>query len=303
MKIVSLLASATEIVCGLGAADELVAISHECDFPTEILGRPRITKAWIDDQLPSAEIDAQVRERLSKGLPLYTIDESALARLAPDLIITQSQCEVCAVSYQDVAQTAARLSRPPQVVDLNPTSLSEVLADIQRIGSALGRQSRAQAYVEDLRERLQDMETRLAGATRPSVACIEWTEPLMFAANWTPELFRRAGGEYVLGEDGEHSRYGQWESLRTANPDIIVVSPCGFDLERTRREFASLRAHPDWNSLSAAREGEVYAVDGNVYLNRSGPRLVDTIEVLARILHADRCTDLEVADKAWCRLQ
>ncbi|MBW3598829.1 MAG: cobalamin-binding protein, partial [Planctomycetes bacterium] len=275
-SIVSLLSSATEMLYMLGLGDRIAAVSHECDYPPEAAEKPRGTICRIDAAAPSGAIDEEVRRRIRQGLPLYEIDVDLLVRLRPDLIVTQAQCDVCAVRFEDV--TAAVSSTPElaatRVVPLNPASLDDVLRDIRRIGEAAGCPGRAEEVVADLQRRI----ARVQAATRdipshqkPRVACIEWIEPLMLAGNWMPQLLDLAGAAPGPTTAGEHSRYHAWQEVIDFQPEVIVVMPCGFDLPRTIQEAAALREQPGWSDLPAVRNSRVFAVDGNAYFNRAGP--------------------------------
>lgn len=290
LRIASLLASGTEILYGLGLGDRVVAVSHECDFPPEALGKPRVTFANVNAAAASTDIDAEVKSRLAAGESLYGIDVERLAELSPDLIVTQSQCEVCAVSDKDLARAAAgapALANVP-VVSLNPTTLRAVYADIARVAAAAGVPASGEKYLAELRLRVQRVQDRVAAIPRndrPRVACVEWIEPLMIAGNWMPELIELAGGECGLARAGERTTYADWNAVRAHDPQVIIVAPCGFDLERTRREAGVLQQLPGWNEIAAVRGGRVYVADGNAYFNRSGPRLFDTLEILSATLH------------------
>lgn len=289
-RIVSLLSSATEILFAIGVGDRVVAISHECDFPPEIAGRPRVTRSLIESAKPSGEIDDQVRQLSATGRPLYELDTERIAELRPQLIVTQSQCDVCAIAYDQVAtmvQGDPRL-RQTQVWALNPTSLSDVLADIARIGTATGAELAAAEFIATLQKRIAAVANRTAAlnvSERPRTVCIEWIEPLMLAANWTPELIELAGGQNGLTRAGQHSAYGNWDQVRSYDPEVILVAPCGFDLPRTLEESRMLQNREGWNNLSAVKSSRTFAVDGSAYFNRSGPRLVDSLEIAAHIIH------------------
>jgi iron complex transport system substrate-binding protein len=288
-RIVSLLASGTEILYALGLGDQLVAVSHECDYPAEVLDKPRVTRTAVDALAASAQIDRQVCEMIAARQPLYAIDEPRVAALAPDLIITQAQCEVCAVNYADVLRFAEQRLPGTQVLALNPCRLGDLLTDIQRVGEATGRQTQARQLDAELRERIEAVRRRTAEIpppARPVVACIEWIEPMYLAANWMPELIELAGGRQPFTQAGAKSTATPWEQLVKVDPEVIVVMPCGFDLARTLAECPTLAARPGWGKLRAVRENRVYAVDGSAYFNRSGPRLVDSGEILSRILHS-----------------
>jgi iron complex transport system substrate-binding protein len=240
----------------------------------------------------SLAIDDQVRGMLAAGEPLYGIDAAALVALAPDLIVTQAQCDVCAVKYQDVLDLVA--SEPSlakaRVVALNPTTLEEIFADILRVGDAIARADAALEYVNSLRVRVDAirMATNISIAQRPRTACVEWIDPLMLAANWMPQLVELAGGSQPQATQGHHSTYNRWDEVVSFDPEVLIVMPCGFDLARAVSESDTLRAKPGWGDLSAVRNRRVYAVDGNAYFNRSGPRIVDSLEILAGLLHPER---------------
>lgn len=286
MKIVSLLPSATEIVCALGLAEQLVGISHECDFPPEIAGRPVLTAPKVDPTADSATIDAAVRQLVRDGLSVYRIDTQRLARLQPDLIVTQDQCEVCAVSYADVlAATQAVLATPANIVSLRPSRLDDIFDDIQRVADAAQCAAAGAALTCSLRERLDALRTRAAHVhSRPRVACVEWMAPLMVAGNWVPELVELVGGTCDLVAAGAHSPTLGWDDLIAYAPDVVILMPCGFKLEQTQRELARLTGHAAWSRLPAVQNQRVYAVDGNAYFNRPGPRIVDSAELLAGLV-------------------
>jgi iron complex transport system substrate-binding protein len=279
--IVSLLSSATEMVDALGALDMLVGRSHECDYPAAVRGLPVCTKPLIDVDADSRGIDEQVKNSARNALSIYQVFDDVLERLQPTHIITQVQCEVCAVSLRDVEQSiASRLASAPAVVALNPVSLAGIWEDFRRVGEAAGVP--AEPVIAELQRQMRPVTT----AHRPMVACIEWIEPLMAAGNWTPELIDLAGGVDVFGRAGVHSPWITWEELLARDPEAIVVAPCGFDLARTRREMHWITDRPDFMRLQAARNKRVYLADGNRYFNRPGPSIVGTFNFLKRILHA-----------------
>ena len=288
-RIVSLIASATEIVCGLGFEDELVGRSHECDYPSSVSRLPTCSSSKVEVGAVSRAIDVQVRTIVSEGLSVYRVDPDLLNRLAPTVVITQTQCEVCAVSLKDVEKAVCELvTSQPAIVSLEPMSLSDVWKDIRKVASALGDPARGDDLVTRLRDRLQGIRARTESApTRPSIACIEWIDPLMSAANWMPELVFCAGGTNLFGEPGKHSGYFDFETLAAADPDVIAILPCGFDIERTCREMPPLVNHPGWSQLAAVRNRRVFVTDGNQYFNRPGPRVVESAEILAEILHPE----------------
>ncbi len=317
MRIVSLLASATEMVAALGCLDQLVGRSHECDYPPEVLALPVVSRAMIDVETSSAQIDAQIRQLASTersaeqaalmALSIYAIDIEQLQALRPDVIFTQTQCEVCAVSERDVMRAVAQLTGlRPHIVSLAPYRLEDVWIDVRRVGRALGRDEQAARLVEGYRlrlQRLQEMTGPLAQrqGLKPRVAVLEWLDPLMGAGNWTPELVACAGGEPLFGEVGMHSPWISWDDLQTANPDVLVLAPCGYSLARTMQDIPLLQKHPAWHTLRAVQTGRVYAIDGNQYINRSSPRLVESAELLARVIWGERL-DIAVDNGAWQRI-
>jgi iron complex transport system substrate-binding protein len=310
MRIISLLASATEMVAALGCLDQMVGRSHECDYPPEVFKLPVVSTVQIDTNTSSAQIDAQVKQLAQekrepvdpalKALSIYAIDVDKLQELRPDVIFTQTQCEVCAVSERDVIQAIRNLTGlQPVVVSLSPYRLQDVWEDMRRVGKALGKSDQAQALVVQYQQRLTDLAAKTATfGTRPRVAILEWLDPLMGAGNWTPELVAFAGGEPTFGEIGQHTPWVTWEELQAADPDVIVLSPCGYTLERAMQDIPLLQSHPAWANLQAVRNGRVYAIDGNQYLNRSGPRLVESAELLARVIWGERLP-IVVDNNAW----
>jgi iron complex transport system substrate-binding protein len=288
-RIASLLASGTEILYGLGLGERVVAVSHECDFPSTVAGKPRVTTSHVAAPT-SGEIDNQVRQRLAAGQPLYGIDVETLVRLAPDLIVTQAQCDVCAVKYEDVLamvrdEPALHATR---VVALNPMTLADIFADVDRIGEATRTVDTAKGFISALQKRVDAVREKSATVSRdrrPRVAAIEWIEPLMLAGNWMPELLELAGGVQPLAHKGQHSTYSEYQDLVAFDPEVILVLPCGFDLARAVAEADSFFKLPGWHDLAAVRDGRVYALDGNAYFNRSGPRIVDSLEIVAGLLH------------------
>ena len=284
MHICSLLPGATEIVAALGLADDLVAISHECDYPPEIRPKPVIIRSVVDpEKTSSPNIDRQVREALRNGQGLYRIDESLLRRLDPDLIITQGLCDVCAVTPTEVHRALAGLGRTPLVLSLDSTNLESVLRDIEAIGIATGREAQARRLVEELNGRLAKVQALVQREPRRRVACIEWLEPLYCAGHWVPEMVTLAGGVDLLATAGAPSTKVSWEQVRDSQPDVLVLMPCGFSIERTLSELDRLTSRPGWDDLPAVRTESVYAVEGPAYFNRSGPRLVDGVELLAAL--------------------
>ena len=307
MRIVSLLSSATEILFAIGAGRDVVAISHECDYPAQATKLPRATRSLIDSSLPSQEIDTQVKRLMEAGDALYEIDRDLIRSLKPDLIVTQAQCDVCAVRYQDVVDFVAAepsLSQA-QVVALNPQSLSDVLRDIASLGDLAATPQAARSYVQSLQQRIDRIRipthSASGGYPLPSgeggelsspgegarVVCIEWVEPLMTAGNWTPELIEIAGGASCLATPGKHSGYVAWSDILAAEPEVLLVAPCGFNLERSVLEARRLTELLSYHTLPAVANNRAFVIDGNAYLNRSGPRLIDSLEILAHLIRPD----------------
>ena len=284
MRVISFLPSATEIVAALGHLDDIVGVSHECDFPPSVRSRDVVTSSAIDSRATPVAIDTAVRDFVDTGRPLYDVRAERVAELAPDVMVTQVVCDVCAVSEGDVRALAARLRPRPEVVTLGATTLDGIFDDIRSVASALGVTDRADALVERARERMRVVHETLksARAPRPRVAVVEWTDPVFAAGHWVPEMVYRAGGEDVLAEPGEHSRTRTLDVIRDADPEFILIAPCGFDLERAAADGERALATDAW---SWARERQVWAVDANAYLSRPGPRVVDGIELLAKVLH------------------
>ena len=300
-RIASLISSGTEMLFALGLGDRVVAVSHECDYPPEARARPKATHSHIDSSQSSQLIDEQVARLSREGASLYGLNIELLCELRPDLIVTQAQCDVCAVRYADVidlvhSQPALRTTR---VVALNPQSLGDVLADITRLGQATGTEDAASNLVRSLDRRIAAVRDRCASLRGlPKVVCIEWVEPLMAAGNWTPELIALAGGQSGLAKAGQHSEYCTWDSIVAYDPDVLLIAPCGFDLARSHVEAQRLLRMPGWSNLRAVRGGRAYVLDGNAYLNRSGPRLVESLEILAHLFHPQSFPPPPLVD-AW----
>ena len=286
-RIVSLIASATEIVCALGFESQLVGRSHECDYPQSVKRLPQLTSPKFNTDGSSLEIDQRVKTTLLEALSVYRVDPELLEELKPTHIITQSQCEVCAVSLKDVEQAVCELtSSKPIIVSLEPNSLDDVWADIMRVGKALGAAERAEQLIDELQSRMDDIVQRTHWLdSTPSVAYVEWIEPLMAGGNWMPELVEMAGGLNLFGEAGKHSPWMTWEELLAKDPDVIFVSPCGFDIARTLQEMHLFSGKVEWKSLKAVAAERVFVADGNQYFNRPGPRLGESLEILAEIIH------------------
>jgi len=285
MRICSLLPGATEILFRLGLGDQIVGVTHECDYPPEAKQKTVVVRGAIDsNRLTSGEIDRAVEAVLQGGNALYTLDQPALRDAAPDLILTQGLCDVCALDHHQVVEAARALPRRPDILALNPHSLSDLLSDILRVGGATERLAAAEALVSDLRRRI-DRAGAAQPLPRPRVVCLEWFEPLYVAGHWVPEVVERAGGNDVLGRAGQASAKIEWKHVVEAQPDVLLLMPCGFDVRRTVREATPLRRLGGWNDLPAVKTGNVFALNGNAYFSRPGPRLVDGLEILGRIIH------------------
>jgi iron complex transport system substrate-binding protein len=297
MKIVSLLPAATEIVCALGLRESLVGRSHECDFPEDVKALPPLTRARVDPSLPSVRLDEEVRRIMAARLPIYMLDEARLAALAPDVVVTQAACEVCAIAYEQVVASLRRTAFRARVVSLQPRRLADVLEDIQAVADACDAGARGLALVGSLRERLERVAASPRTGRRPRVAVVEWLAPPMLAGHWVPDAISAAGGVAVGPAPGASSPYATWEEIRSLGADAVVVAPCGFDLARTIREAA-----PVADTLRGLAP-RVLLVDGNAYLNRPGPRLVDAVDTIAAWLRGEavpeeRAVPLEAAVRA-----
>jgi len=298
-RIVSLIASATEIVAALGQLDHLVGRSHECGYPEAVKALPVCTRPRIDVNADSSEIDAAVKQSARTSVSIYDVFADVIEVLRPTHILTQIQCGVCAVSLRDVEQALARgITGQPQIVSLQPDSLAQIWEDIRRVASALGVAARGEQVAAELRERMCQRAARSPARQTPTVACIEWMEPLMAAGNWTPELIGLAGGINLFGRPGEHSPWLSWNDLRTADPDILIIAPCGFDIPRTASELHWMTDRPGWNHLRAVRSGRTYLADGNQYFNRPGPRVVETLEAIVEMLDPAR-TEFRLRGTVW----
>jgi len=300
-RIVSLIASATEIVAALGLEEQLVGRSHECDYPDSVAGVPVCSSSKIDTGAPGRLIDAEVRAIVAQALSVYRVDAELLDSLAPTTIITQTQCEVCAVSLAEVERAVCELvGSRPRIVSLEPMALADVWRDIAAVAEALEVPARGERLVRESLDRLAAIDAQTASRSTPSIACIEWIDPLMYAANWVPELVDVAGGVAMMGEPGRHSGYFEIEQMVARDPDVIAIMPCGFDIVRSQREMSPLTARPEWGRLSAVRQGRVFVTDGNQYFNRPGPRLVESAEILAELLHPDS-VDFGHEGTGWVR--
>jgi iron complex transport system substrate-binding protein len=289
MRICSLLPGATEVAFALGLADELVGISHECDFPPAIQDKPVMVRSRIDSTtLGSGEIDRQVGDLLRAHRSLYELDEELLKNSQPDVILTQGLCDVCALDYNDVVRAARSLPREPRIISLNPRRLGDILDDVLRIGEATDRYPQAESLVGELKNRIEAVRDRTARSTsQPRVVCLEWFDPLYIAGHWVPEMVQIAGGADVLGTVGEPSAKVEWELVISSSPEVLILMPCGFDVERTVQESSLLKHRHGWEGLPAVRDGRNFAVSGTDYFSRPGPRLVDGLEILSHILHPE----------------
>jgi iron complex transport system substrate-binding protein len=288
-RIISLLPSATEIVAALGFADHLVGRSHECDFPPGVETLPICSSTKVPVHGTSYEIDERVKEIVADGLSVYRVDVDRLRELRPDLILTQTQCAVCAVTPRDLEHALCTwVGAQPAIVSLEPNNLDDVWNDFRRVGEALGVLSRAEQLIDSLSKRLAAIRDAARELSRPSVAAIEWLGPLMAGGNWMPELIEIAGGRSLFAPPGEHSSWLDWASIIEADPEVILLLPCGFKIPQTIRDLNLLAGNPAWAHLRAVKQGRVYAIDGHHFFNRPGPRLVDSAEIVAEILHPER---------------
>ncbi|QDU82920.1 corrinoid ABC transporter substrate-binding protein [Planctomycetes bacterium Pla163] len=303
MRIASLLPSATEIVAAVGARDELVGISHECDFPAGVAGLPVLTRPRVAFPRASGAIDRAVRQVLEDALAVYEIELDRLREVAPDVIVTQALCDVCAVSLDDVRAALRELAcENVEVVSLEPGRLSDVWGDVRRVGAATGHAEEGERAAAELERRCDLLRARTAAFdARPSVLTVEWIEPVMIGGTWMPELVEIAGGTALVTVPGQHAPTLALEDLRALDPDVVLVKPCGFDLARTAEEAALLQKVLPWSEWRAAREGRVFVADGNAYFNRPGPRLVESAEILAACMHPSACEDLVTKHAAAMR--
>ncbi len=289
-RIVSLLPSATEIVAGLGLTDRLVGRSHECDFPAEVERLPVVSDTKIQPGGSSREIDQRVQTIVAEGLAVYKVHTELLRELKPDFVLTQTQCAVCAVTPADVEQALCTWTdATPALISLEPDTLDDLWHEIRRVGEALNVTTAADELVATLKTRLAAIAAKTARLPRPTVADLDWMDPLIAGGNWMPELIETAGGENLFGRRGEHSPPLDWTALEARDPDVILLHPCGFKIEQTIADLESLTGNPQWHQLRAVREGRAYILDGHHFFNRPGPRLVESTDIIAEILHPDAC--------------
>lgn len=290
MRIVSLLPGATELVCALGLEEQLVGVSHECDFPPEVVAHlPRLTRSTLPEGLSDpAAIDAAVREKARRGEALYTIDEEQLAALEPDLVLTQALCEVCAVPQGQAVRASVRLRRSPRVIAVNTYRLEDLFESLQQIAEAAGVPERAESRIREWRHRLARVEAAVAGAPRPRVLMLEWLDPPFRCGHWIPDMVTIAGGTEIMGQAGEPSSRIRWEEIEKAQPEVIGLIPCGYRLNEVISAQSLLTRLSFWTRIPAVQKGEVYALDASAYFSRPGPRTIDGIELLAALLHPDR---------------
>lgn len=294
MRIASLLPSATEIVCAVGAHDDLVGISHECDFPSGVEGLPALTRTRQSMPRTSGEIDKSVRAILTDAIAVYEVDVELMRAARPDVIVTQDLCDVCAVSIDDVRRALLELaSKDVEIVCLKPLRLEDVWEDVRRVGRALGREAQGNLAAQGMLDRVQVIGERSAaiGGARPKVLTIEWLDPIMIGGLWMPQLVELAGGETLVTQVGEHAPTLTLDALKQLDPDVVLIKPCGHNLERTREELPLLKSMLPWDSWSAVEAGGVFLTDGNAYFNRPGPRLVESLEILAACVHPDVFSD------------
>lgn len=288
MRICSLLPSATEILFALGLGNEVVGVSHECDFPPEAKSKPVLIKSRISNTESAAAIDRQVREFLARGESLYSIDFELLQSIDPDIIVTQDLCHVCAATPDDLGAALARMDRRPQIVTLNPHSLADVCADIRTVGDATGRAAETDALTAQIQSDIANVERSVAGLERQRVLCLEWLDPPYVAGHWVPEMVERAGGTDVLGCAEKPSFRVDWEIVLAARPDVIIIMPCGYSLAKAEAEFRNLSLPRGWRDSPAVRDGRVFVVEASGYFSRPGPRLASGVALLADAIHAGK---------------
>lgn len=288
MRIVSLLSSATEIICGLGLRDQLVGVTHECDYPAGVSDLPKVTQTLIPHDATSGQIDTLVRERLRSERALYSLDMQVLQSLSPDLIVTQALCDVCAVAESEVQAAACSLPGKPRVINLEPTCLADVFECIRQVGVAAKVGDQAETYIDSLQRRVDAVAKRTESIRqRPSVMLLEWIDPPFCAGHWSPELVALAGGREAIGVASQRSVTTSWADIVAADPEVLLIACCGFGIDRTLQDVPILQASPGWHSLACVKSNRVYVVDGSAYFSRPGPRLVDSLEILANALHSE----------------
>jgi iron complex transport system substrate-binding protein len=303
MRVVSLLPAATEIVAALGLTYRLVGVSHECEYPPEAAGKPRVTHSRLHQSgLSSADLDREVAATLAAGESLYSLDEPLLRALQPDVILTQQLCDVCAVGFGSVAGFAATLATRPHLVNLEPQTLEDIFSGILAVAIALDEPERGFQLIANLTERVEAVRTSVATAhSRPRTFLLEWLDPPFCAGHWNPELVGLAGGEELIGRAGAPSRRVSWDEVREARPEVLPIVCCGYSVERTRQDLEIARHYPGWDELPAVRNRRVYLADGNAYFTVPGPRIVDSLEILARMLHPELFPGEREAGEGWTR--
>lgn len=304
MRIVSLIASSTEILCALGLREFMVGRSHECDFPESIKELPICTSPKFNVDGKSYMIDERVRRILQESLSVYRVDADLLSKLAPTHIVTQSQCEVCAVSLKDVENAVCEMiDSEPQIISLEPNQLSDIWSDIAKVGTACGVSSKAAELVNELKAQMAEIENKANSlSSEPRVGLIEWIDPLMASGNWMPELVRMGGGIDIFGEAGKHSAVMDWAKLAEADPDVLIIAPCGFGIQQIMEEMADMQERPGWQNLTAVKNNKVYVADGNQYFNRPGPRVKESLQIVAEILHPEAFS-FGLEGKGWIRFE
>jgi len=301
MRIISLIPSATEIACELGLIDQIVGISHDCDWPPEIEQKPILSEAIVNSEYPSADIDQIVRETIHNGMSVYHLDQDVLNALRPDLILTQELCEVCAPSFDDVQVAARIMDVAPQIISLEPKNITEILENILLVGEATSTEARAEAFVASAQSRIDHIRELAFDVDRqPRVLCVEWLSPIYVGGHWVPEMVDLAGGE-PLGDPSEPSFEISWEDVLNFDPEIVVVMPCGFSPQRAAREMDLLTDYDEWEELRAVKNGQVFIVHGSYYFSRPGPRVIDGLEILANIIHPELFSDLELPEGSLFR--
>ncbi len=299
-SIVSLIASATEIVCALGLRERLAGVSHECDYPEDVCGLPVLSEPKVEPRLPGRDIDRAVRDLVREGLSVYRVRVEVLEKLRPDLIVTQDQCQVCAVSLKEVEAACSALTlKETRICSLHPESLSDILADFRRVGEAAGVPDRAAALARAFEARLDALSRAVGGLARPRVACVEWLDPPMVAGGWIPEIAEIAGGEPVIVTKPAQFRAVTWEEIDAADADVVVLMPCGFTIRKTLEDLRDERIAAPVRRLRAAKEGRCFIADGNAHFNRPGPRIADSAEILGSLLHPDHCPRRQGAVVRW----